>query len=115
MQTLIDWFYSVFVRLFSIIYNYFLAFKAFSITLVTVVIPTIFNNLFYALMETMFGVVDNIMQNLDPGVSADTTVAFTGLASYFVQQFGIGECFSIILSAMLFRFAISFIPFVGPK
>jgi len=113
LQAMTAWFFGAFTRLFTLVVNNFLATKVILGTLFILVLPIIMNNVIYWFLSDIFTTVDSYITATDPGLSSG--VSFVGLAAYLMEQLGLFSAMSIILSAISFRWVLSWIPFVGPK
>jgi hypothetical protein len=113
LAALLRWFLGVFTRLFALAATHFGATKIIFVTLFVVILPIIINNILYDLMDYVFTAVQGFAGSQTLGIPQ--TIQFAGLAGYFLTQFGLVDAFAVILSCMAIRFAMSWIPFVGPK
>ncbi len=84
------------------------AWKVLIFTFFTVTFPIIIKNLISDLFDVFAGIAGNISSE---GVSA-ANVSFTGLSGYLVQALMIPDCLSIILTAIVIRISLNFIPFL---
>lgn len=87
----------------------FAAWKTLLFSLFTVTFPIIIKNLLSSLFDTFAAIANQI--SLDGIVSS--TVNFTGLTGYFMSELMIPDCLAIILTAVVIRISLNFIPFVG--
>lgn len=113
LTAVLRWFLGVFARLFAFGAAHLGATKIVLATLFIIILPIIINNVIYDLMETVFTSASSFAAE-NPS-NLETTVNFTGLAAYMLDALGLIDSFSVILSCMAIRFAMSWIPFVGPK
>jgi hypothetical protein len=113
LSALASWLLGMFARVITFGVNHFMATKIILGILFVTILPIIINNAIYDLMSTMFTAINTYAGSIAP--TLNQSIQFTGLAGYLFQALGLQSCFSVILSAMAFRFAISWIPFVGPK
>lgn len=113
LSALAAWFLGVFTRLFAVMVNNVLATKVILGTLFIVILPIVLNNVIYDLMDVVFSAVTTYASENMPDMP--NVVQFTGLAGYMSESLGILDALSVVLSAMSIRFAMSWIPFVGPK
>lgn len=109
----LSWFLGAFTRLFAVMAANVLATKVILVTLFMVVLPIIINNVIYDLMDVVFSATTSWASSNT--TSLQSTATFTGLGGYLAEELGIIDAFSVVLSAMGIRFAMSWIPFVGPK
>lgn len=109
----LSWILGAFTRLFAVMASNVLATKIILATLFMVILPIVINNIIYDLMDVVFTATSAYATEHTPGMP--TSVSFTGLAAYMCEELGIIDGMSVVLSAMGVRFALSWIPFVGPK
>ena len=107
------WLLGIFTRLFMVIVNNFAATKIILGTLFIVILPIVINNLLYDLLAGIFATIHTYASANAPTIS--TAFQWTGLLGYFLTATGVIQALTIIMSAMVCRFALSWIPFVGPK
>lgn len=86
-----------------------IAFKALFAFLFIVVLPILFNNIIYDIIEIMFNFVNSKIGGLGLGVQSQTV---TGVAGWLILQCKIGESMSVILGAVAARMSLNMIPFV---
>lgn len=110
---LASWFLGAFTRLFGLMVANVVATKVILGTLFIIILPIIINNILYELMETVFASVTSFAGDHAPDMPS--VITFSGLAGYLASQLGVIDAMSVVLSAMGIRFAMSWIPFVGPK
>ena len=87
----------------------FVAIKLLLTTVVLVILPIIFNNLIYDLMNTLLELATSNSTTITPINGAMT---FSGFAAWLITQFKLPECVSVLTSALLLRFSLSMIPFL---
>lgn len=107
------WFLGSFTRLFQLTVNNFTATKVIMGTLFIIILPIVLNNLIFDIMDEMLIMINSYASSNSP--SLQTAISFTGLGGYLIRACGVIDGITIVLSAMVFRFAISWIPFVGPR
>lgn len=113
LTAVLSWLLGAFTRLLAFGAAHFAATKIILVALFMVTLPIILNNVLYSLMDTVFSAVTDYASGKDTGL--ETVANFTGLAAYMLNSLGLVDAFAVILSCMGIRFAISWIPFVGPK
>jgi hypothetical protein len=87
----------------------FIAWKALLTTLLTVSLPVVVKNLLSSLFDTFSSLATSISSD-----GIDTAlVSVTGLTGYFLDQFMVADCLSILLTAVIIRITLNFIPLVG--
>lgn len=107
-----NWLLGAFARLFTVMLNNFLAMKIVLGILFIVILPVILNNAIYWLLDDVFNAMNTFVAGHEYTLP---NVSFSGLLGYFMVQLGIPDCLSVVLSGMALRFAMSWIPFVGPR
>lgn len=106
------WFAGAFARLFTLLLNNFLAMKLVLGVIFIVILPIIINNAIYWLLDDVFNSMNAFVAGHEYTLP---NVSFSGLLGYFMVEMGIPDCLSVVLSGMALRFAMSWIPFVGPR
>ena len=76
----------------------------------TVTLPVIVKNLMTWLFQTL---VDAATANIDTDGLSSTVLHFTGIAGYLASHLLLADCLSILITAIVIRFTLNFIPFVG--
>jgi hypothetical protein len=79
------------------------AFKVILITLVVVFLPTILNNVFHDLLETMMDTATAQVADLAP---MSFSMQLTGMGAYLADCFRLPECLSLTLSSLAVAFAL---------
>ncbi|MCI5143937.1 MAG: hypothetical protein D3923_00075 [Candidatus Electrothrix sp. AR3] len=87
----------------------FLAFKVLAVTLFTVVLPVVLKNL----LTWLFGILTAQINQVDLGSLTDIVVELNGLAAWFAVHLRFMDCFSVLITAMVIRLTLNFIPFIG--
>ena len=87
----------------------FIAGKAILVTLFLVVMPIIFNNILCDIITDIFNWVNSNVGTSD----FNGAMNITGLSAYFVQQFKISECISVLVSAYVCKVTLKHIPFLN--
>lgn len=88
----------------------FVAVKALIIGVFVVILPIILQNFFTWVIEQMVLMINS---NLSPESQLEAfTINLTGVAAYLGDCFQLPLCVSILLSAMLLRLTMNFIPFI---
>lgn len=85
------------------------AIKAIITLVVLVILPIIFNNIIYDILNTSFELAN---ENSGEGGGISGAMSFSGLCAYLLASFRIPECISVICSGMLVRQALNMIPFI---
>lgn len=87
-----------------------LAWKVILTTFFIVILPIVFNNLFYDIMEIMMNFVTSKVGSL-PSLGSNVQNV-TGVAGWLVQQCKVTESLSVILGAVAMRCSLNMIPLV---
>lgn len=87
----------------------FAAYKLLLFTLITVIFPVVVKNLLTWLFNTLTSFVDTI----DLGDIESSVLQLTGLAAYLAQHLNLVDAVTIILTALVIRFTLNLIPFIG--
>ncbi len=85
-----------------------LAFKVVMFTLFTVVLPIVLSNVFHKLIG--YGMTLASEQATAAGATTAVVASFAGLAGWFLLKLKIPDCVALIMGALAFRAALSFIP-----
>lgn len=112
LSAVLAWLLGVVTRFFTFAANHFIATKIIMVFLFVTIIPIVLNNFLYGIMEIMFNVTDSLAGDMP---EVDVTLTFSSLAGWLISTCKIPESLSVIMSAVCFRFALSWIPFVGPR
>lgn len=113
-RVLLGWLLGGFTRLFTMTVNNFLATKIILGTLFLIILPIVVNNILFDFISTILTQVNTYASANSPS-SLQTAISFTGLSAYLLRVCGVLDALSVVLSAITIRFALSWIPFVGPK
>lgn len=108
--TILGWFSSLAGRFLSDTVLKFIAYKTLLITLLTITLPVVVKNLITWLFQELVNTASSNM-NTD-GLNA-TVLHFSGIAGYLASHLMLADCLSIIITAIVIRFTLNFIPFVG--
>jgi len=74
-----------------------------------VVLPILFNNALYDIIETVM----NFATSQAGGSSAiNGQISMTGFAAWLVQMFRVAECVSVLVSALILRATLNMIPMI---
>lgn len=88
----------------------FAAYKLLLYSLIVTTVPIVVKNLIVWFFDEIVK-SSSTVANLD-GMQA-TVLDLTGAAGYLANQLMIPDCISIIMAALVLRFTLNFIPFVG--
>lgn len=108
-QPLVDAIGDFFNRFFSDITLKFAAYKALIYTFITVTLPAVIKNIFVWLFSVLTAQVDSV----DWGVMSSVVIQFSGLASWLAVHLRFVDCLSVLITALIIRLVLNFIPFVG--
>lgn len=109
-SAILSWFSSLAGRFLSDTALKFIAYKTLMVTLLTVTLPVIVKNLMTWLFQTL---VDAASSNISTDGLSSTVIHFSGIAGYLASHLMLADCLSIIITAIVIRFTLNFIPFVG--
>lgn len=109
-SAILGWFSSLAGRFISDTALKFIAYKTLLVTLLTVTLPVIVKNLMTWLFQTL---VDAATANIHTDGLNSTVLHFTGIAGYLASHLLLADCLSILITAIVIRFTLNFIPFVG--
>ncbi len=108
-QGLYDWWADVFNKYLNDVSLKFAAYKTLLYTFITVTFPAVIKNLLAWLFSVLTAQVDTLdFSGLSPAV-----VELTGLASWFAVHLRFMDCMAVLLTAMVIRLVLNFIPMVG--
>lgn len=108
-QPIIDWIGSLFNKYLTDVSLKFAAYKTLLYTFITVTLPAALKNL----LAWLFGVITSQIDQLDWGSLSSTVVELNGLAAYLAVHLRILDCFSVLITCLVIRLVLNFIPFVG--
>ncbi len=108
--TILGWFSSLAGRLLSDTALKFIAYKTLLITLLTVTLPVIAKNFMTWLFQELVNAANANMHT--DGLHA-TVLHLSGIAGYLASHLMLADCLSLIITAIVIRFTLNFIPFVG--
>ena len=108
-QPLIDWIGSLFNSFLTDVSLRFVAFKTLIYSFITVTLPAILKNALAWLFSVLVAQVDS----LDFGSMSSVVVEFSGLAAWFAVHLRFLDCFAVLITALVIRLTLNFIPLVG--
>lgn len=76
---------------------------------ITVLFPAVVKNLF----SWLFGLLTSQISGADWGSMTSLVVQFSGLGAYLAVHLRFLDCFSVLVTAMVIRLTLNFIPFLG--
>ena len=86
----------------------FAAHKVLTVTFLTVTLPVVLKNLF----TWLFGILTAQVGQLDLGTMTSVVVELNGLAAWLAVHLRFADCFSVLVTAMVIRLTLNFIPFI---
>ena len=108
-QGLYDWWADVFNKYLNDISLKFVAYKTLLYTTITVTLPAVIKNFLAWLFILLTSQVDSMdLSGLSPAV-----IELSGLASWFAIHLRFMDCMAVLLTAMVIRLILNFIPLVG--
>ena len=109
LQGLYDWWGDVFNKYFNDITLKYAAYKTLLYTTITVTLPAVIKNFLAWLFILLTSQVDSLdLSGLSPAV-----IELSGLASWFAIHLRFLDCLAVLLTAMVVRLVLNFIPLVG--
>jgi len=108
--TILGWFSSLAGRFLTDTALKFIAYKTLLITLLTVTLPIVVKNLMTWLFQEL---INTASSNIDTNGLDATVLHFSGIAGYLASHLMLADCLSILITAIVIRFTLNFIPFVG--
>lgn len=87
----------------------FAALKVLLISIFSISFPVIIKNL----ISSLFDAFTTVAGSVTSGGAESAIINISGLTGYLASQFMIADCLSIILTAIVIRISLNFIPFVG--
>ena len=88
----------------------FVAYKVLLFTLITVTLPIVLKNVIVWVFEEIIA-ASSSAANID-GISA-TVLNLSGAAGYMAYHLLLPDCIAILMTAVVIRFTLNFVPFVG--
>ena len=108
--TILGWFSSLAGRFLSDTALKFIAYKTLLVTLLTVTLPVIAKNFMTWLFQELVNAANANMNTEGLNV---TVLHLSGIAGYLASQLMLADCLSILITAIVIRFTLNFIPFIG--
>lgn len=108
-QSVIDFFVSLFNKYFTDLTLKFAAYKVLLYSFLTVAFPAVVKNL----LAWLFGVLTSQVDNFDWGEMSSVVVELSGVGAWFAVHLRFLDCLSVMITAMVIRFTLNFIPFIG--
>ncbi len=109
-SAILGWFSSLAGRFLTDTAFKFIAYKTLLVTLITVTLPVVAKNLLTWLFQTL---VNAASSNINTEGLNSAVLHFSGLVGFLASHLMLADCLSIIMTAIVIRFTLNFIPFVG--
>jgi len=106
---ILSWFSSLFGRVFTDHGLLFTAKKVIYYTFLTITLPIVIKNLITWLFLQVSSLAMNVV---DVNSFSSVLVGLTGISAWLATKLMLKDCISIILSAVIIRFKLNFIPFI---
>ncbi|MCI5157324.1 MAG: hypothetical protein D3906_02600 [Candidatus Electrothrix sp. AUS1_2] len=87
----------------------YIAYKALLYTSLVVVLPAVVKNLF----SWLFGLLTSQVNGFDWGSVTSIVVQLNGVGAYLAVHLRFLDCFSVLVTALVIRLTLNFIPFIG--
>lgn len=88
----------------------YIAYKALAVSLIIITFPIILKNLIVWIFEEVTQVVN---ANMAPSSLEPVLIELTDLGAWFADCFMLADCLALVLTALVIRLVLNFIPFVG--
>lgn len=108
-QPAIDWIGSLFNKFLVDVSLRFVALKTLFYSIFTVVLPAALKNLLSWLFLLLTAQIDQI----DFGSMTSVSIELSGLAAWLAVQLRFIDCFAVLITALVVRLTLNFIPLVG--
>lgn len=116
LTAVLAWFAGIFARIGGWMALNFWATKLVLGVLFVVALPILVNNVLLEVFGEIFywwlGMVSGMPAELD---AMPKSMQMVGAGGYLFVKMGLGEALVIVLNAAAYRFALTMIPFIGPK
>lgn len=109
-DAILNWFASLSGKFLNDVALRFIAYKTLIFTFLTVTLPVIAKNFLTTVFEEISSIASS---NIDLNGIDSAVVNFSGFAGFLAHHLMLADCISIILAAIVIRFTLNFIPFVG--
>ena len=98
-----------FVKVFSVETAKFLAWRAFILFIVFIIMPILLYNI---AVDLIFDLMSYAIESINGNSIEPVTISITGMGGWMADRMQIPECISIIMTAISVRFTMNFIPFL---
>lgn len=87
----------------------FIAYKILIYSFITVVTPAVIKNL----LAWLFGLLTAQVDEVDWGTMSAAVVELSGVAAWFALHLRFIDCLSVLITALVIRLTLNFIPLIG--
>jgi hypothetical protein len=87
----------------------FAAYKVLLYSFLVVVLPAVLKNL----LSWLFAILTSQVDNVDWGQMSATAVELTGFGAWIAVHLRFVDCLSVLITALVIRLTLNFIPFLG--
>lgn len=87
----------------------YVAYKTLVYVVITVVLPAVLKNMLAWLFSLLTAQVDQV----DWGEMSAAVIEFSGVAAWFAVHLRFVDCLSVLITALVIRLTLNFIPFIG--
>jgi hypothetical protein len=108
-QPLIDWIGSLFNKYLVDLTLKYAAHKILLYSSLTVIFPAVLKNL----LSWLFGILTAQVNQFDWGTMSSVVVELSGIGAWLAVHLRLIDCFSVLITALVIRLTLNFIPFVG--
>ena len=106
---LISWLGSLFNKYFVDLSLKYLATKVLLYTSLTVILPAVLKNL----LSWLFSLLTSQVSQAQWGSMSAMVLEYTGFGAWLAVHLRIVDCLSVLISALVVRLTLNFIPFIG--
>lgn len=110
ISTLLNWIASLSGRFLVDTSLRFIAYKTLAVSIITVLVPHTAMFFLESLFEGLFAIANS---SIDTSSLSSPVIEFFGMGAYIAHHMMFADCLSIIVTALVIRFVLNFIPFVG--
>ncbi len=108
-QGVLNWWGDLFNKYLTDVSLKFAAYKTLLYTFITVTLPAVIKNL----LAWLFGILTAQVDTLDWDAMSPVVIELAGLASWFAVHLRFMDCMAVLVTAMVIRLVLNFIPLVG--
>lgn len=106
---IIDWCGSLFNKYLIDTSLRYISRKVLTYTFITVTLPAVIKNM----LAWLFNMLTAQIDQMDWGNMSASVIEFNGLAAWFAVHLRFIDCLSILITALVIRLTLNFVPFVG--